>query len=529
MIFDNTSNIIWKKITRSCAIGIMALGLTQSFPDQIFAMQHGGVPDALKDFTREAARVAADIAREQARQAEERQHREANLARQISELKESGVADTDPRILEAQRELGRMDREADIGAKAAGVGLGLFEGLGNAVIGDYTADRDLKKAQAQALAKGFMDARGAKERLQMILDQMKDPKQLAKIAAFAAGATLGIVGVYYTVKLIYQYVEASIGKPSLIRESSIDGLNQKLRKFAMSLFKNDEEVEDILGDIILAPDIQEKVYLLADDTRQTKEFALPYQNVLFYGPPGTGKTEFARILSRYSGMDYAILSGADFSQFKDGEGITELHKLFDWANNSKKGLIIFIDEADACFRDRATLDKDGVNLVNAFLSHTGCSSDKFMIILATNYEDELDAAVRSRIHKKIPFMLPALEERFKIIKLKLKKYVLDDVRAYKKDSILVEEKLTIDAELTDAFWTEIAKKIDGFSGRDIDQAVSEMRMRAYRSGKNVLTVDIVESVITDKIVQIKKDKEATEYQRQKFEKMFKGPKNPVII
>jgi len=30
-----------------------------------------------------------------------------------------------------------------------------------------------------------------------------------------------------------------------------------------------------------------------------------------------------------------------------------------------------------------------------------------MIILATNYEDELDAAVRSRIHKKVPFMLPA--------------------------------------------------------------------------------------------------------------------------
>ena len=224
-------------------------------------------------------------------------------------------------------------------------------------------------------------------------------------------------------------------------------------------------------------------------------------------------------------MDYAILSGADFSQFKDGEGITELHKLFDWANNSKKGLIIFIDEADACFRDRATLDKDGVNLVNAFLSHTGCSSDKFMIILATNYEDELDAAVRSRIHKKFPFMLPALEERFKIIKLKLKKYVIDDVRAYNKESVLVEERLTVDTALTDAFWMEIAKKIDGFSGRDIDQAVSEMRMRAYRSGKNVLTVDIVESVITDKIAQIKKDKEATEYQRQKFEKMFKSSKN----
>jgi len=66
---------------------------------------------------------------------------------------------------------------------------------------------------------------------------------------------------------------------------------------------------------------------------------------------------------------------------------------------------------------------------------------------------------------------------------------------------LVEERLTLDTALTDDFWMEISKKIDGFSGRDIDQAVSEMRMRAYRSGKNVLTVDIVENVITDKLLR----------------------------
>jgi hypothetical protein len=48
-----------------------------------------------------------------------------------------------------------------------------------------------------------------------------------------------------------------------------------------------------------------------------------------------------------------------------------------------------------------------------------------------------------------------------------------------------------------------------------------MRLRAYRSGNNVVTKEIVETVIKDKIVQIKKDKESTEYQRRKFEQMFK--------
>ena len=515
MLFGNASR---KKAKRVCGIGM--LGFVLCCQDYALAMGAGRVHEGLMEFTREAARAAEDIARANQRRAEERHATEVHMVRQMSELKEAGASDTDPRIIEIQRELRRMDKEDDFANEAGRVGLGLFQNVGNAIVGDYTKDQRIEEAQRKALADGFMNNRGARERLQMIMDQIKDPKQLAKFAVFAAGVTLGVVGVYYTVKLVYQYVEANLGKPTLVRESSINGLRDALKKFVLSLFKNDEEIENILGDIILSPEIQEKVYLLAEDTRQTKEYALPYQNALFYGPPGTGKTEFARILAKYSGMDYAILSGADFSQFKYGEGIIELHKLFDWANNSKKGLIIFIDEADACFRDRATLDKDGVNLVNAFLSHTGCSSDKFMIVLATNYEDELDAAVRSRIHKKIPFLLPSLEDRFKILKLKVKKYIIDDKRSYNKDSVRVEEQLTIDASVTDDFWREISTKIDGFSGRDIDQIVGEMRLRAYRSGKNVLTTDIVNTIVHDKIVQLKKDQEATAYQKRKFKRVL---------
>jgi ATPase family AAA domain-containing protein 3A/B len=34
---------------------------------------------------------------------------------------------------------------------------------------------------------------------------------------------------------------------------------------------------------------------------------------MFYGPPGTGKTLFAKNLAYFSGMDYAIMTGADIS------------------------------------------------------------------------------------------------------------------------------------------------------------------------------------------------------------------------
>ena len=48
---------------------------------------------------------------------------------------------------------------------------------------------------------------------------------------------------------------------------------------------------------------------------------------------------------------------------------SEIHKLFDWAKNSRKGLLLFIDEADAFLRKRTTetISEDLRNAFNAFL------------------------------------------------------------------------------------------------------------------------------------------------------------------
>jgi hypothetical protein len=36
------------------------------------------------------------------------------------------------------------------------------------------------------------------------------------------------------------------------------------------------------------------------------------------------------------------------------DAVTEIHKVFDWAETSKKGLLLFIDESDAFLRKRST-------------------------------------------------------------------------------------------------------------------------------------------------------------------------------
>jgi len=52
-----------------------------------------------------------------------------------------------------------------------------------------------------------------------------------------------------------------------------------------------------------------------------------------------------------SGLDYAVMTGSDVAPL-GANAVYELHKLFDWANKTPKGMILFIDEADAFLRKR---------------------------------------------------------------------------------------------------------------------------------------------------------------------------------
>ena len=79
----------------------------------------------------------------------------------------------------------------------------------------------------------------------------------------------------------------------------------------------------------------------------------------------------------HSGMDYAIVTGGDVAPM-GRDGVTAIHKVFDWAQTSRKGLLLFIDEADAFLRKRSseTISEDLRAALNAFLYRTGEQSDK---------------------------------------------------------------------------------------------------------------------------------------------------------
>ncbi|MFS7920735.1 putative ATPase family AAA domain-containing protein [Helianthus anomalus] len=46
------------------------------------------------------------------------------------------------------------------------------------------------------------------------------------------------------------------------------------------------------------------------------------------------------------GLDYSLMTGGDIAPL-GSQAVTKIHHLFDWAKNSNRGLLLFIDAADA--------------------------------------------------------------------------------------------------------------------------------------------------------------------------------------
>ncbi|XP_069466230.1 ATPase family AAA domain-containing protein 3-A [Ambystoma mexicanum] len=319
-----------------------------------------------------------------------------------------------------------------------------------------------------------------------------------KVTATVAGLTLLAVGVY-TAKnatgVAGRYIEARLGKPSLVRETSrltaLEALKHPIKVSRRLLSKP----LDALEGVVLSPTLEERVRDIAIATRNTKKNKGLYRNILMYGPPGTGKTLFAKKLAMHSGMDYAIMTGGDVAPM-GREGVTAMHKAFDWANTSKRGLLLFVDEADAFLRKRSTekISEDLRATLNAFLYRTGEQSNKFMLVLASNQPEQFDWAINDRIDEIVNFALPQLPERERLVRLYFDKYVL-------KPATEGKQRLKLAQFDYGKKCSELAKVTEGMSGREISKLGVAWQAAAYASEDGVLTEAMIDARVADAVRQ----------------------------
>jgi ATPase family AAA domain-containing protein 3A/B len=209
----------------------------------------------------------------------------------------------------------------------------------------------------------------------------------------------------------------------MFRRNKKEEVDSSTKKKTAAQLRSEEVLKHFEG-VVLPESLLARIQQLAIATRNARNNRVPYRHLLLYGPPGTGKTMVAQRLAQASGMDYALMSGGDVGPLGK-DAVTELHALFRWAKSSSTGLLLFIDEAEAFLgsRSRSAMSEELRNALNALLYQTGTQSYSFMMVLATNRAEDLDSAVIDRMDESLFLGLPQPDLRKHLVAQYFKIYV----------------------------------------------------------------------------------------------------------
>eukprot|EP00093_Oithona_nana_P004649 04649.XXX_125213_127955_1 [CDS] Oithona nana genome sequencing. len=385
---------------------------------------------------------------------------------------------------------------------------------------EMRAQADLKRIEAETAAKAKIERENqdlyleqirlrAKENRGTVMEGIRTAgsvlgagaeaffKDWDKITAAAGGISLLALGVYSAKRgtgVMASYVSARLGKPSLVRDTSRFSIFETFKHPMKTIQKLRNTPQDALSGVVLEPTLEARLRDVAIATKNTKQNNGMYRNLLFYGPPGTGKTMFAKKLAMHSGMDYAILTGGDIAPM-GRDGVTAMHKVFDWSSTSRKGLLLFVDEADAFLRKRSSekISEDLRSTLNAFLYRTGEQNDKFMLVLASNTPEQLDWAINDRLDEMIEFALPGKAERERLVRLYFDQYVLEPASQTSSQG----RGLKVEEMDFGQLCSDIAGVAKGMSGREIAKLGVAWQAAGYASEEGVITRAMIMEKVQD--------------------------------
>lgn len=165
-----------------------------------------------------------------------------------------------------------------------------------------------------------------------------------------------------------------------------------------------------------------------------------------------------------------------------------------------------------CRRNSTHMSEAQRSALNALLFRTGDQSRDIVLVLATNRPGDLDSAITDRIDEVIEFPLPQEEERFKLLKLYLNKYLCGDEnegdnssssRVSKWASLFSKkgaQKITL-KDLSDDVIREAAQKTEGFSGREIAKLMASVQAAVYGRPDCVLDSQLFKEIVDYKVAE----------------------------
>jgi hypothetical protein len=140
----------------------------------------------------------------------------------------------------------------------------------------------------------------------------------------------------------------------------------------------------------------------------------PGYRVLFYGPPGTGKTLTAALLGKQHNKEVYRIDLSQIVSKYIGETEKNLEAVFRRAE--RKDWILFFDEADALFGKRTSVQSAHDKYANQEVSYLLQRVEDYsgLLILASNFKNNLDDAFIRRFHAIVHFPPPNAQERHQL-------------------------------------------------------------------------------------------------------------------